>query len=74
MLRRGVVFKWSDLVKMPRLQYPNPNKAFKLFTDGSRYSYSAILHQEEVPNDANAVPNLVHIAYVSGSFSKTQQP
>ena len=41
-LRKGVVLKWteqcnnafnllkSDLVKMPRLQYPNPNKAFKL--------------------------------------------
>ena len=43
MLRKGMVFKWmeqcnnafnllkSELVKMPRLQYPNPNTAFKLF-------------------------------------------
>ena len=75
MLRKGVVFKWteqcnnaftllkSDLVKMPRLQYPNPNKVIKLFTDTSKHSYSSVLHQEEVPEEANAVPNLVPIAY-----------
>ena len=75
MLRKGVVFKStkqcnnafsllkSDLVKMPILQYPNPNKAFKLFTNASKHSYSSILHQEEVPNEANVVPNLVPIAY-----------
>ena len=58
---------------MPRLQYPNPNEAFKLFTNASKHSYSDILHQEEVPDDANMLPNLVPIAYFSGSFSKTQQ-
>ena len=58
---------------MPRLQYPNPNKAFKLFTDTSKHSYSCILHQEEVSDQANALPNLVPIAYFWGSFSKTQQ-
>ena len=54
MLSRGAVFKWtkqcnnafnilkSDLVKMPRLQYPNTNKQFKLFTDASKHSYSGI--------------------------------
>ena len=63
----------SDLVKIPRLQYPNPNKAFTLFTDASKHSYSSILHQEEAPEEANAVPSLVPIAYFSGSFSKTQQ-
>ena len=83
-LRKGAVFKWteqcndafnllkSDLVKMPRLQYPNPNKAFKLFTNTSKPSYSSILYQEEVPDEANAVPNLAPIANFSGSFSKTQ--
>ena len=81
-----MVFKWteksnnafnllkSDLVKIPRLQYPNPNKAFKLFTNVSKHSYSGILHQEEVPKEVNEVPNPVPIAYFSGSFSKTQQP
>ena len=85
MLRKGVVFKWSkqcnnafnllksDLVKMPRLQYPNPNKAFKLFTNASKHSYSSILHQEGVPKETNMVPNLVPMAYFSGSFSKTQK-
>ena len=75
MLRKGAVFKWteqcntalnllkSELVKMPRLQYLNPSKAFKLFTDLSKHSYSGILHQEEVSDQVNAVPNLVPIAY-----------
>ena len=57
---------------MPRLQYPNPNKSFKLFTDVSKHSYSGILHQKEVSDQENVVPNLVPIAYISGSFSKTQ--
>ena len=58
MLRRGAVFKWtewcnnafsllkSELVKMPRLQYPNPKKMFKVFTDASKCSYSSVLHQD----------------------------
>ena len=58
---------------MPRLQYPNPNKPFKLFTDASKHSYSGILHQEEVCDWPNVEPNPVPIAYFSGSFSKTQQ-
>ena len=85
MLRKGAVFKWieqcnnafnllkSDLVKLPRLQCHNPNKTFKLFTGASKNSYSGILHQEEVPKEVNAVPNLVPITYFSGSFSKMQQ-
>ena len=60
MLRNGAMFKWtkqcnnafnllkSDLVKMARLQFPNPNKMLKLFPDVSKHSYSSILHQEEV--------------------------
>ena len=60
--RKGAVFKWteqcsnafgllkSELVKRPRLQYPNPNKQFMLFTDASKHSYSGILHQEETPH------------------------
>ena len=48
---------------MPRLQYPNPNKPFKLFTDASLYSYSGILHQEEVSIHLNAVAHLVPTVY-----------
>ena len=56
-LRKGVTFQWTEavqqcmfkllkskLVKMPTLQYPNPNKPFMLFTDASKHSYSGILH------------------------------
>ena len=58
---------------MPRLQYPNPNKPFKLFTDVSKHSYLNILHQEEVSDQPTAEPSLVPIVYFSSSFSKTQQ-
>ena len=58
---------------MPRLQYSNPNKTCKLFTNASKHIYSTILHQDEIPNGANVVPNLVPIPYFWGSFSKIQQ-
>ena len=57
--RKGTTFEWTEqcgntfkllkaeLTKMPALQYPNPNKPFKLFTDASKHSYSRILHQEK---------------------------
>ena len=85
MLRKAAVFEWtewcnnafsllkSELVKMPRLQYPNQNKTFKLFTNASNHSYSSVLHQEEAPNKAHTVPKLVPITYFSGLFSKMQQ-
>ena len=56
---------------MPMLQYPNPKKLFKLFTEMSKHSYSGILHQEEVFNKPEAEPILVPIAYFSGTFGKT---
>ena len=74
MLRSGVVFEWteqcnnafnllkSELVKMPRLPYPNPNKTFNLFTYASKHSYSSVLYQEETPSEANTVPKLGPIA------------
>ena len=46
---------------MPRLQYPNPNKIFTLYTDVSKHSYSSVLHQEDAPNKANTVPKIVPI-------------
>ena len=63
----------SQSGKMPRLQYPNPNKSFMLSTDASKHSYSGILHQEEIPDQQGVEVNLIPIAYFSGSFSKTQQ-
>ena len=63
----------SEVVKMSRLEYPNPNKVFKLFTNASKHSYSGILHQEEIPKEVNTVPNLVSIAYFSYLFSEIPQ-
>ena len=75
MLRKGVTFQWtgqcnnafkllkSELVKMPTLQYPYPNKPFNLFTDASKHNYSGILHQEEMPKIPNAETNLIPVAY-----------
>ena len=40
-----------------------------MFTDASKYSYSGILHQEKDDEPDTLIP----IAYLSGSFSKTQQ-
>ena len=85
MLQKGVTFQWMEqcnnafkllksmLVKMPALQYPNPNKPLRLFTDASKHSYTGILHQEETPKTSNTDTNLVPIAYFLGSFSRTQQ-
>ena len=36
-------------------------------------SYSSILHQQEVSDQLEAEPNLVPIAYFSGTFGKTHQ-
>ena len=58
---------------MPKLQYPSPNKPFKLFTDVSKHSYPGILHQEEVSDQPEAEPNLVPIGYFSSTFGKTQK-
>ena len=54
---------------MPSLQYPDPDKPFKLFTDASNYSYSDILHQVQDEESDQLIP----IAYFSGSFNSTQQ-
>ena len=54
---------------MPSLQYPDSNKPFKLFTDASNYSYSAILHQAQDEKPDQLIP----IAYFSGSFNWAQQ-
>ena len=85
MLWKGEVFTWtgqctnafqllkSELVNIPMLQYPNPKRPFKLFTNTSKQSYLGILHQEETSSKPGAVANLIPIAYFSGSFGRTQQ-
>ena len=82
MLQKGAVFTWieqygivikllkSELLKMFMLQYPNPNKPFKLFTNMSKHSYLGILLQEKTPGKPGAEANLILIAYFSGSFGR----
>ena len=85
MLRKGASFKWteqcgnafrllkSELVKMPRLQYPKLEEPFMLFTDASKHSYSGILYQEETSHHLGAEVNPIPIRYFSGLFGRTQQ-
>ena len=54
---------------MPTLQYPNPNKPYKLFRVASKYSYSGIPNQEKEGKPDTLTP----IAYFSRSFGRTQQ-
>ena len=58
---------------MPALHYPNPNKPFQLFTDASKHSYSRFLHQEKEGQPTAGKPELISIAYFSGTFNKTWQ-
>ena len=58
---------------MHKLQYPNPNTLFMLFTDASKHSYSGILHQEETPHHLGAEVNLIPIGDFSHSFGRTHQ-
>ena len=73
MLGTEVTFNWtthcentlkllkSELVRIPALQYPNPNKQFKLFTDASKHSYSGVLHQEETSDMPGIEVSLIPI-------------
>ena len=47
---------------MAALQYPNPNKPFKLFTDASKHSSSGILHQEKEGQADTDEPEIILIA------------
>ena len=58
---------------MPMLQYPNPNKPFKMFTNASKHSYSGILHQEVMSDQPGVEANLIPTAYFSASFGRNQQ-
>ena len=46
----------DEFCKMPTLQYPNPNKPYKLFTDASKHSFYAILHQEKECKGDTLIP------------------
>ena len=68
LLRKGTEFQWpeqcntyfnilkEELCKMLSLQYPGPNKPFKLFTDASNCRYSGILHQAQDKEPDQLIP------------------
>ena len=82
MLGKGATFDWieqcenafnlltEELTKMPALQYSNPNKPFQLFTDASKHSCSRILNQKKEGQPNAGEPELIAIAYFSGTFNK----
>ena len=59
----------EELCAAPTLQYPDPNKPFKLFMDASHYCYSGILHQVRKEDPEQLIP----IAYFFGCFIPAQQ-
>ena len=54
------------LMQSPILVYPDPNREYHLFTDASKYTWSAILMQEDVYGE------LKPIAFQSGTFKGSQ--
>ena len=52
-----------------KLQYPDPNRPFELFTGAPHYCYSGILHQAKIGDPERLIP----IAYFSGCFNAAQQ-
>ena len=81
MHRKRATFDWNEqcenafkllkeeLTKIPALQYPNPDKPFQLFTYTSKHSYSGILHQKKEHKPNAGEPELITIAYFSGTFN-----
>ena len=80
--KKGVKFEWTPerqvafemlkdyLNRSPVLIYPDPNKECYLFTDASKYTWSAILMQI---NDTESLGAQLHpVAFQSGTFKGSQ--
>ena len=62
-------FLKEALMKSPILAYPDPNKPYLLFTNGSKYAWSAVLIQEHTTAIDGRIVNHQHqITDVSGLF------
>ena len=78
LIKKEVPFIWTSkcqvafdtlkdcLMRSPILVYPDPNKEYHLFTYASKYTWSAILMQEDVDE------KLKPIAFQSGTFKGSQ--
>ena len=80
--KKSIPFVWSEecqkafeklkesLTTGPVLVYPNPEQPYVLFTDASKYAWSAVLTQScEAPNGSTT---LHPITYLSGLFRGSQ--
>ena len=80
--RHDIKYEWTDrcqksfdhlrelLMKHPILRYPDPQKAYTLFTDASGIGWSGVLTQEHA--DDTGKSKLHPVCYVSGQFKGSQ--
>ena len=79
--KQDVPFEWTiqcqasfemlkeALITLPILKYPDPNKAYTLFTDASKYSWACVLTQEYQHERDGKVFKINHpITLASGLF------
>ena len=60
-------------MKSSILVYPSPNKPYTLFTDASKYAWSAVLTQEKTTiTSGKTLRHQLPISYISGLFKGSQ--
>ena len=82
---KDVDFVWTDICQKsfellktmvseePILVYPDPSKAYVLFTDASKYAWSCVLTQEYTHDIEGKTVKILHpISYQSGLFKGSQ--
>ena len=61
------------LITSPILKYPDPNKAYTLFTDASKHAWACVLTQEYQHEKDGKVFKINHpITFASGLFKGSQ--
>lgn len=83
--KKKVPFVWTEechlafeelkacLIRQPILVYPDPNLPYVLFTDASKYAWSAVLTQErQVIHNGKETTVLQPITFLSGLFHGSQ--
>ena len=83
--KQDVPFEWTlqcqasfemlkdALITSPILKYPDPNKSYTLFTDGSKHAWACVLTQEYEHEKDNKTYKINHlITFASGLFKGSQ--
>ena len=83
--KQDVVFEWTiqcqasfemlkeALITSPILKYPDPNKAYTLFTDASKYAWTCVLTQEYHHKKDGKMFKINHpITFAGGLFKGSQ--